>query len=98
MAFPSPASIVCSLTPIPSCTCCFFAPPQVDKAVDMIERLLEPNDDTLNEHKRLQLRELAALNGTLKDEVVGAVWANSTGCYAHRAVGRAATQGAGGAR
>ncbi|PNW78210.1 hypothetical protein CHLRE_09g386731v5 [Chlamydomonas reinhardtii] len=44
----------------------------VDKAVDMIERLLEPNDDTLNEHKRLQLRELAALNGTLKDE---------TACY-----------------
>lgn len=42
----------------------------VDKAVDMIERLLEPNDDTLNEHKRLQLRELAALNGTLKDETV----------------------------
>ncbi|KAG2422766.1 hypothetical protein HXX76_015786 [Chlamydomonas incerta] len=45
---------------------------EVDKAVDMIERLLEPNDDTLNEHKRLQLRELAALNGTLKDE---------TACY-----------------
>lgn len=42
---------------------------EVDKASKMIERLLEPMDETLNEHKRLQLRELAALNGTLKDEV-----------------------------
>ncbi len=41
---------------------------QVDKAYDMIERLLRVDDDELNEHKRLQLRELAALNGTLKDE------------------------------
>lgn len=27
-------------------------------------------DEVRNEHKRIQLRELAALNGTLKDEVV----------------------------
>lgn len=44
-------------------------PPQTDKAAEMIERLLLPSDDTLAEHKRLQLRELASLNGTLKDEV-----------------------------
>lgn len=34
----------------------------------MIERLLQPLDEEMNEHKKLQLRELAALNGTLKDE------------------------------
>lgn len=35
----------------------------------MVEALLRPDDDSaLTEHKRLQLRELAALNGTLKDE------------------------------
>jgi splicing factor 1 len=34
----------------------------------MIERLLRVDDDEMNEHKKLQLRELAALNGTLKDE------------------------------
>ena len=36
----------------------------------MINELLEQSDDTRNEHKRLQLRELAALNGTLKDEQI----------------------------
>ncbi|GLI63119.1 hypothetical protein VaNZ11_006024 [Volvox africanus] len=62
----------------------------VDKAVEMIERLLEPNDDTLNEHKRLQLRELAALNGTLKDEVAcyicGETTHRSTECPKSQAV------------
>jgi splicing factor 1 len=29
---------------------------------------LQPLDEEMNEHKKLQLRELAALNGTLKDE------------------------------
>jgi hypothetical protein len=33
----------------------------------MIERLLTPVDDNHNEHKQLQLRELAAMNGTLRD-------------------------------
>jgi hypothetical protein len=42
----------------------------VDNAALMIEDLLQPQDETRNEHKRLQLRELAALNGTLKDEEV----------------------------
>ncbi len=45
---------------------------QVDRAVAMVELLCRPDDDSLSEHKRLQLRELAALNGTLKDEQVRA--------------------------
>ena len=40
----------------------------VDAAAIMIEDLLQPQDEQRNEHKRLQLRELAALNGTLKDD------------------------------
>ena len=36
---------------------------QVDKAAEMIEELLVPTDEARNEHKRLQLQELAALNG-----------------------------------
>ncbi|KAK9796272.1 hypothetical protein WJX73_001196 [Symbiochloris irregularis] len=39
-----------------------------DAAAQMIEELLVPTDEARNEHKRLQLRELAALNGTLKDD------------------------------
>lgn len=34
----------------------------------MIEELLVPTDEARNEHKRLQLMELAAMNGTLKDD------------------------------
>ena len=45
-------------------------PTQADMAGKMIEELMEPVDEARNEHKRLQLRELAALNGTLKDDVV----------------------------
>ena len=41
---------------------------QVDAAADMIQRLLVPVDEDANEHKRQQLRELAELNGTLRDE------------------------------
>lgn len=33
----------------------------------MVEKLCTPSDDEHNVHKQLQLRELAALNGTLKD-------------------------------
>jgi len=36
---------------------------QVDNAAQMIHDLLVPTDEARNEHKRLQLRELAALNG-----------------------------------
>jgi splicing factor 1 len=39
----------------------------VDRASAMIEKLCTPSDDDHNEHKKLQLRELAALNGTLKE-------------------------------
>ena len=42
--------------------------PQVDAAAAMIQRLLQPLDEEMNEHKKLQLRELATINGTLKDE------------------------------
>ncbi|CAD7703519.1 unnamed protein product [Ostreobium quekettii] len=41
---------------------------EVDEAASMIEKLLQPVDEERNEHKRMQLRELAALNGTLKDD------------------------------
>lgn len=41
-------------------------PRQVDAAAAMLEDLLQPEDEARNEHKRMQLRELAALNGTLK--------------------------------
>ncbi|KAL2540039.1 splicing factor-related [Abeliophyllum distichum] len=34
----------------------------------MVEKLLQPVDEVLNEHKRQQLKELAALNGTIRDE------------------------------
>ncbi|KAK4796492.1 hypothetical protein SAY86_028818 [Trapa natans] len=40
----------------------------LDAAAGMIEKLLHPVDEVLNEHKRQQLRELAALNGTIRDE------------------------------
>ena len=38
---------------------------QVNSAAEMIEELLVPTDEARNEHKRLQLQELAALNGAL---------------------------------
>ncbi|PIN16153.1 Splicing factor 1/branch point binding protein (RRM superfamily) [Handroanthus impetiginosus] len=40
----------------------------LDAAAGMVEKLLQPVDEVLNEHKRQQLRELAALNGTIRDE------------------------------
>jgi RNA recognition motif-containing protein len=40
----------------------------VDAAKAMIEKLLIPVDEDMNEHKRQQLRELALMNGTLRDE------------------------------
>lgn len=38
----------------------------MDNAALMLEDLMQPEDEARNEHKRVQLRELAALNGTLK--------------------------------
>ena len=41
----------------------------VEKAVKMVEDLLKPKDDeALNEHKQKQLRELALINGTLRED------------------------------
>ncbi|XP_047316148.1 splicing factor-like protein 1 [Impatiens glandulifera] len=40
----------------------------LDAAAGMVEKLLHPVDEVLNEHKRQQLRELATLNGTIRDE------------------------------
>lgn len=40
----------------------------VEKAAKMIEALLVPQDDALNEHKQKQLRELALINGTLRED------------------------------
>jgi len=41
----------------------------LDKAAKMISALLVPMDETQNEHKRQQLRELAEINGTLRDRL-----------------------------
>lgn len=40
----------------------------VNKAVKLVEALLKPMDDTVNEHKQRQLRELALINGTLRED------------------------------
>ncbi|KAF8380529.1 hypothetical protein HHK36_028016 [Tetracentron sinense] len=40
----------------------------LEAAAGMVEKLLRPVDEGLNEHKRQQLRELAALNGTIRDD------------------------------
>lgn len=40
----------------------------LNRAVEMVEQLLVPVDESANQHKRLQLRELAELNGTLRSE------------------------------
>ncbi|CAD6261157.1 unnamed protein product [Miscanthus lutarioriparius] len=40
----------------------------LDAAAGMVEKLLTLVDEVLNEHKRQQLRELATLNGTIRDD------------------------------
>ena len=40
----------------------------MDKAEELVRKLLKPVDDSSNDHKRAQLRELAAMNGTLRDD------------------------------
>ena len=47
---------------------------QVDAAAVIIEELLTPKEDTENEWKRMQLRELAMINGTLRDDQVGTLY------------------------
>ena len=39
----------------------------VEEAKRMVQELLKPLDDELNEHKQKQLRQLALINGTLRD-------------------------------
>ena len=41
---------------------------EVDAAGVMVAKLLAPMDENENEHKRAQLRELALINGTLKED------------------------------
>ena len=43
---------------------------KVDSAAAMVEKLMVPVDDATNEHKSKQLRELALINGTLRDDIV----------------------------
>ncbi|KAJ3675776.1 hypothetical protein LUZ60_004818 [Juncus effusus] len=40
----------------------------LEAAAGMVQKLLTPVDEVLNEHKRQQLRELATLNGTIRDD------------------------------
>jgi splicing factor 1 len=40
----------------------------VDKAAKMVMELLVPVEDEKNEHKQKQLRELALINGTLRED------------------------------
>lgn len=48
---------------------------ETDKALDMaskmVQKLLIPVEEGQNEHKRLQLRKLAEINGTLRDNMYG---------------------------
>jgi len=43
----------------------------IDKASRMVEKLLVPVEEGKNEHKRQQLRKLAEINGTLRDNMWG---------------------------
>ncbi|XP_059667061.1 splicing factor-like protein 1 [Cornus florida] len=45
----------------------------LDAAVPMVEKLLIPIDEGMNDHKRAQLKELAKLNGNFRDENVCSV-------------------------
>lgn len=44
----------------------------LNRAADLVARLLVPVDDSMNEHKKDQLRRLAEWNGTLRDNMPGA--------------------------
>eukprot|EP01117_Protostelium_nocturnum_P012086 TRINITY_DN4428_c0_g1_i1.p1 TRINITY_DN4428_c0_g1~~TRINITY_DN4428_c0_g1_i1.p1 ORF type:complete len:426 (-),score=125.80 TRINITY_DN4428_c0_g1_i1:104-1381(-) len=44
---------------------------QLEKAARMVKDLLTPLEEGKNEHKRQQLRELAEINGTLRDRMWG---------------------------
>lgn len=40
----------------------------LEKSANMVEKLLVPMEEGLNEHKRAQLPKLAILNGTVRDD------------------------------
>lgn len=40
----------------------------MEAAEKVVGRLLQPLDDEMNDHKQKQLRELALINGTLREE------------------------------
>lgn len=61
------------------------------QAAAMIERLLTPVDDSHNEHKQLQLRELAAINGTLRDHELVELSAQEGECVGFESVWRTQT-------
>jgi hypothetical protein len=50
-----------------------FDQENIEKAAKMVTDLLVPVDETLNDHKRRQLRELALINGTLRAD---RMWVN----------------------
>jgi splicing factor 1 len=53
---------------------------QVNSAAKMVKKLLVPIDEGKNEHKRAQLRKLAEINGTLRDQQwqpTGRTWASA---------------------
>jgi len=53
---------------------------QIKTAERMVKKLLIPVDEGKNEHKRAQLRKLAEINGTLRDNMwapTGRTWASS---------------------
>ena len=62
----------------------------VDAAAAAVARLLEPLRDEENEHKRAQLRELAVLNGTLREDGGALVGARGGDDDVGAAVGAAA--------
>jgi len=53
---------------------------QITSAAKMVKKLLIPVDEGKNEHKRAQLRKLAEINGTLRDNMwqpTGRTWASA---------------------
>jgi len=53
---------------------------QINAATKMVKKLLIPVDEGKNEHKRAQLRKLAEINGTLRDnqwQPTGRTWASA---------------------
>jgi len=43
----------------------------LNKATEVVQKLLVPVEDDNNEYKKAQLKELALMNGTMRDEPVG---------------------------